>query len=227
MNDTSPWSRTERLGIEQFGPKHMSSASGACKSLFKQFVQVMRAVYGIWHDAEPEWSEQVVGEVVGRWKENYAIANERWGEAEDFLSGLQALVQQMQTWKPKGMNDRVKAGAMTKEQMALVRYMKDKVEAKKPGNTLVTAGRLEWQGNTVSFVEVFEGLKRKGYLSYPEGSLEEFVRRLQRSFIVLKQSGEELTTASLANRFNGRQNDDLYERMDALPDAKKKKPKGE
>jgi hypothetical protein len=168
-----PWpTRTEDIGIEQFGPKHMASASTACTNLFKQFRHAMRAVYDLWHDGEPEYSEQEIGRVVSRWKKNYDIANERWGEAEDFLTGLQALVEQMLTWKARGMKDSVKAGAMTRVQMALVGFLKDKVGSKKPSVAFTTAGRMEWQGTTISFVEVFEGLIRRGYLSYPEGDLD-------------------------------------------------------
>jgi hypothetical protein len=55
------------------------------------------------------------------------------------------------------MKDRVKAGAMTKEQMALVRFMKDKVEVKETRGIPLSPLRvaLEWQGNY--------GLLRRGF----------------------------------------------------------------
>lgn len=227
MNESSPWERTRTLGIEQFGPNHILSEKRACDSLFKQFVKVMHRVYDEWHDLEPEYSEQEIWGVVDRWRENYFIASVRWGEAEQFRAGVQELIEKMLAWKPRGMTDSIKAGAMTKERMALVKFLKDDIASKQSTGSAAPNSRLEWRGSTISFIEILEGLVRKGYLEIPEGNMTELIRRVQRSIVVLKEEdGSELTTESLANRLRGTRNEALRAKMDALPEAHRKKPKG-
>jgi hypothetical protein len=219
--------QVEPIPYALFTPAEIASPEVAVDCLYRQFVKLMTLVYNGWNEYEPEYSEQELQEDLRLWRENYKIATVRWKESDVFYRGLRTLIEQVRTWQPEDMPNPAKVGMVTKEQMTLLTFLQEEVGAHQPAGTLITAGRLEWEGDTISFVEIFDGLVRRGYLSYPEGNQEEFVRRLQQVFLVLKNSREEMRTATLANRFRGKRNVVLRERMNALPEARKKKPKGE
>ncbi len=207
-----------------FGPDEIETPQTAIASLFRLFAKVMQLVYLSWNEFEPEYSQQEVDNATQLWKEKLDIAATRWGGTADFWSGLGDLSEQMRSWKPESMTNKAKMDAVIKEQMALVRHLQGVVGSKQPDAQVDQSTRLKWHGSTIQFIEIVDGLARKGYLEIPGGNVIEYIRRLQRSIVVLKEDeSSELSSDSLVNRFRLKRDESLRAKMDALPDAKRRK----
>lgn len=89
--------------------------------------------------------------------------------------------------------------------------------------TPLAPAKVQWEGSTIEFVEIIDGLLKKGYFSMPEGNLTELVRRLLHAFEVRKSRNEVMTPEGLSNRFHGTRNEVLAAKIDALPDATRKR----
>lgn len=91
--------------------------------------------------------------------------------------------------------------------------------------------RLKWQGSTIEFVTIFKNLIKFGYVDLPstggkegEGNIAEYLRRLQRAFVVNKDDESELNTEGLADRWRGRRMGGAREQQFDIPEATRKRP---
>lgn len=174
------------------------------------------------HVAEYQWIDDPV-------EVNGVLDRERSRVRSDFHTPLESV--QRPEWVEQALeHSRDREPVLRKERLRLISELEalltDNQSSTESMDTSV-ANRLEWTGSTIDFVEVFESLAGKGYFLLPDGNMAELYRRLQRTFIVNREDGIELSAVSLANRSHGKRSVVLSEKLKALPEAKKRKRKSQ